>query len=136
VDAVTAWLFAPNGDDAGQVELHWAGGASPRRYHRRDLLTGGLAERAVQAAASAACEAERIGEGRPGVAARGLMLALDEQVRALVQRLEPGNVAQHLLLPEGQRAASVRVLPSAPLPSPELQRDPDLEPLPVTGDAP
>ena len=134
VDAVTAWLFSRNGDDPGQVELHWVGSASPQRWHRRDMLTGGLVERSVQAAAAAACEAERQGTGCPGIAARGLMLAIDEQVRAMVQRLEPGNVAQHLLLPEGQRVARVRVLPAAALPAAELLRDPELQPIPVTGD--
>jgi SpoVK/Ycf46/Vps4 family AAA+-type ATPase len=135
VDAVSAWLFSPNGDDPGQVELHWMGAAAPERRHRRDLLTGGLVERSVQAAASAACEAERRDASRPGVGARELMLALHDQVRSLVARLEPGNVAQHLALPEGRRVGRVRVLPDAPLTAVELLRDSERLALP-TGDAP
>lgn len=102
------WLYSSNGFDHGLVELSFAGQSSPEIRRRRDFLTGALVELAVQQACDEACEAERLGVGEPGLDARGLLSALDGQIRALAQRLRPENVSQYLTVPDGARVLNVR----------------------------
>jgi hypothetical protein len=122
VDEVVGWMFSPNGSDRGQVELSYAGGSSPDVRYRRDFLTGGLVDRAVQEAAAGACTAERAGAEHPGLDARDLMIALDRQVRSIVALLQARNAEHYLTLPEGARLASVRRLAAEVLDPTEVER--------------
>jgi proteasome-associated ATPase len=114
---VIPWLFSPNGADQGQVEMTYVGAATPELKHRRDFLTGAVLARAVQEAASAACQAERRGETPAGITARMLMAAIDRQVRSIVDQLHPANVTHYITLPDGARVANIRRL-SQPAVSP------------------
>jgi hypothetical protein len=117
VDVLDGWLYSKHGEDEGQAELGLAGSTTPHVVRRRDLLTAALVASAVNQAAEEACEAEFAGESGAGLDAAGLCVALDAQVRALVGRLAPENVAQYVTLPEGARVVNVRRQPArAPLP--------------------
>jgi ATP-dependent 26S proteasome regulatory subunit len=105
---ITSWLFAPNSSDPGQVELSYVGQPNPAVMHRRDFVTAGLVDRAVQQAMSEACDAEWRGDQSPGATAASLMTAIDRQVRAIVDQLTPENCAQYLTLPDAVRVGSVR----------------------------
>src|SRR5262249_61747233 len=59
---VADWIFCPNGQDPGQVELVYAGSAQAVTFHRRDLLTAALVDRAVQQTAVARWRGTRNGE--------------------------------------------------------------------------
>jgi ATP-dependent 26S proteasome regulatory subunit len=119
---LTAWLFAPNGNDAGQVEITFMNQPNPVRKHRRDFLTGGLVDRAVQEATRAACDDEWRGVEDPGLSTERLMCALDAQVRNIVDQLTPGNCEQYLTLPDATRVGTVRRIPQAPVLPIELER--------------
>lgn len=106
-DLIT-WLFSPNGEDKGQVELTYIGSTSPAPKFRRDFLTGGLVDRAVQQAAAEACRAERLGDSHPGLSTELLMKAFSEQVKSIVEQLDPNNVGNYLTLPDGVRVSNVR----------------------------
>jgi len=105
---VLAWLFSPNGQDKGQVELTYAGSTTPTLKYRRDFLTGALVDRAVQEAAAQACRAERLGHAQRGLTSGGVIAALDRQLRSIVDQLHPHNVRNYLDLPDGVRVATVR----------------------------
>jgi ATP-dependent 26S proteasome regulatory subunit len=122
VTDLTAWLFAPNGNDAGQVEITFVGQPNPVVKHRRDFLTGGLVDRAVQEATRAACDEEWRGAEEPGLSTERLMCALDAQVRDIVDQLTPGNCEQYLTLPDAVRVGTVRRIPQAPVLPIELER--------------
>jgi SpoVK/Ycf46/Vps4 family AAA+-type ATPase len=119
---LTAWLFAPNGNDAGQVEITFVNRPNPVVKHRRDFLTGGLVDRAVQEATRAACDEEWRGAEESGLTTERLMCALDAQVRAIVDQLTPGNCEQYLALPDAMRVGTVRRIPQAPVLPIELER--------------
>jgi hypothetical protein len=119
---VAAWLFCPNGQDRGLVELTYAGSTAPVMKQRRDFLTGALVDRAVQEAAAEACRCERLGLGGAGLTPAGLIAALDRQLRSIADQLHPHNVRNYLDLPDGVRVAAVRRLPQpAALPA-DLER--------------
>jgi ATP-dependent 26S proteasome regulatory subunit len=119
---VSAWFFSPNGSDAGQVELLYAGSTTPDVKYRRDFLTGALVDRAVQQAAAEACRAERLGVEEPGVTANLLIRTFDRQVRSIVEQLHRDNVANYVTLPEGARVANVRRLEQPTVLPFELER--------------
>jgi len=119
---LTAWLFSPNGQDRGQVELTYVGASAPVVKYRRDFLTGALVDRAVQQAASEACRAERAGAARPGLSSALLVSAFDRQVRAVVDQLHRDNVGQYLDLPDGARVGAVRRIEQPALLPVELER--------------
>lgn len=108
VARLAGWLFAPS--DAPVVELDLVGRPVPARHHRRDFLTGGLVDRAVQEAADEACRGEAAGEPA-GIDAEHLAAALERQVAAVVDQLRPENARRHLELPDGVRVGAVRRLP-------------------------
>ncbi|MBM4037806.1 MAG: AAA family ATPase, partial [Planctomycetes bacterium] len=125
VQALTSWLFSPNGEDQGQVELSFANAPAPMVRRRRDFLTGGLVDRAVQQAANEASRAARrgrepiAGDGRPvGLTAELLMTSFDEQIQNIADRLDIYNAASYLDLPDGQRLTAIRRVarPAGPLP--------------------
>lgn len=107
---LTAWLFSPNGDDRGQVMLHFIGHSHPEIRHRRDFLTAGLVGRSVQCAAEAACMAEARRIANPGLTATALKTAVDEQIQAIIGVLRADNVFNYLDLPDGIRVQHVQVI--------------------------
>ncbi len=119
---LTAWLFAPNGSDPGQVEITFVGQPNPVVKHRRDFLTGGLVDRAINEASHDACDEEWRGAEESGLSTERLMCALDSQVRHIVDQLTPGNCEQYLTLPDAMRVGTVRRIPQAPVLPIELER--------------
>jgi hypothetical protein len=119
---LTAWLFAPNGHDAGQVEITFVGQPNPVVKHRRDFLTGGLVDRAVQEATRGACDQEWRGAEDPGLSTERLMGAIDAQVRHIVDQLTPGNCEQYLTLPDAMHVGTVRRIPESPVLPIDLER--------------
>jgi hypothetical protein len=119
---LTAWLFAPNGSDQGQVELSFIGQPNPVIKYRRDFLTGGLVDRAIDQASQAACDQEWRGAEVPGLSTEQLMFTLDAQVRHIVDQLTPGNCEHYLTLPDAMRVGTVRRIPQAPVLPIELER--------------
>jgi hypothetical protein len=104
----TAWLYAPNSEATGQVELTMAGQANPITKHHRHFLTAGLVDRAVHEASEAAANAEHAGTDRPGLDAAMVNGAIHRQVRNIVDLLSPQNCENYLALPDGERVATVR----------------------------
>lgn len=105
---VSQWLF----DDSNQpqVEIVYANRNDSAFGYSRDLLTAALCDRAVQAAATAACHDERKGIGSPGLTTKKLITAFDRQLKSVVGQLSAGNVTQYMTLPDGVRIAAVRRL--------------------------
>jgi hypothetical protein len=122
ISEVTNWLYCPKGTDIGQAEITFAGSTVPVLKYRRDFLTGALVDRAVQQAADEACRAERNGCENPGVTARMIIAAFDQQVRAIVEQLHMHNVANYLTLPDGVRVANVKKLDQPTVLPFELER--------------
>jgi ATP-dependent 26S proteasome regulatory subunit len=122
VSDLTTWLFAPNGSDGGQVELSFVGQPNPQAKYRRDFLTGGLIDRAVQQASAEACRAHWRRDSSPGLTSEHLMRAFDAQVRHIVDQLTPGNCEQYLTLPDAVRVGTVRRIAQPPVLPIELER--------------
>lgn len=108
IDEITSWLYSPNGEDQGQVELTFAGSTEPVLEYRRSFLTGAVVDRAVQQAAAEACRAEELGYGQSGITVEGLAKAFDDQIRSIVELLTEQNAGQHVDLPDGERVTRVR----------------------------
>jgi len=104
---LTGWLYAPNGEDPGQVELILSNGNPEKRY-RRDFLTGAVCARSVQAAASEACAAEFRTGLREGLTAERLKETIDRQVASMADNLTAQNVASTIAVPEGAHVSDVR----------------------------
>jgi ATP-dependent 26S proteasome regulatory subunit len=104
----TAWLYAPNSDAGGQVELTMIGQANPVTQYHRHFLTAGLVDRAVQEACEAAANAEHAGSARPGLTPELVTSAIHRQVRHIVDLLTTHNCDKYLALPDGERVATVR----------------------------
>jgi hypothetical protein len=126
VNAVTLWLFSPNGDDKGVLELTYHGSTAPDVRYKRDLLTAALVDRAVEQAAKEACRLSHNGNGN-GRQSRGLTTALlasafDEQIRSIVEQVNQWNAANYLTVPDGAHVAKVKRIPQAWVNPFELQR--------------
>jgi ATP-dependent 26S proteasome regulatory subunit len=119
---LTAWLFAPSAQGEGLVELNYVGQANAVTRHRRDFITAGLVDRAVQQASAEACEAEWLRGDASGLTTSMLQRAIDAQVRHVVDQLTPGNADQYLTLPDAVRVGSVRRIAQPPLLPIELER--------------
>jgi ATP-dependent 26S proteasome regulatory subunit len=122
VEQVAGWLFAPNGDDGGMVELTLAGVVQPLRKFRRDFLTGALVERAVQAAAERGCRQEHAGLRGRGVTAADLMEEIHRQVAIQADQITEHNAAEYVDVPEGGRVMGVRKRPAPPLLAAQFHR--------------
>jgi len=108
IDRTVAWMFSPNGDDPGQVELTLRDGKKLVKY-RRDFLTGRLIEQALAAATDRVVfAAEEPGPSGHGLSAPVLIDALREATDSLADNLAPHNAADYLDLPEHALVASVR----------------------------
>jgi len=123
VSDLTAWLFSQNGSETGLVELTYAGSATPVIKHRRDFLTGGLVDRAVQQAAHEASKSAYRQARNPGLTLEQLMRAFDDQIRGVVDQLREQNAGSYVDLPDGVRVASVRRLPQPSHLPVEFQRN-------------
>lgn len=104
------WLFSPNGEDQGLVEITYVGATEPDVKYRRNFLTGALIARAVQEAAEQGRLDEWSGDSA-GVTAEQLMFALVGQIQSIVDQLQTHNVHQYVTLPDGVRVGSVRRIP-------------------------
>ncbi len=122
VQDLTSWLFHPEDRDRALVEITVVGSTHTTVRHRKDFLTAGLVDRAVQQAAAEACRAERQGAARPGIGAGFLMSAIQQQVMGVVDQLQPHNVANYVAVPDGARVASVRRIPQPAILPIELER--------------
>ena len=111
VNQLTAWLYSPNTNEPGLVELTFAGSTTPVIKHRRDFISGALVERAVQQAAREACRACLAGTGARGLTVEQLMRAFHQQVLGLLAQMREQNVAQFVDLPDAVRVASLRRIP-------------------------
>ena len=109
------WLFSPNGEDKGLVEITYVGATEPDVKYRRNFLTGALIARAVQEAAEEGPLAEWSGEPA-GVTAGQLMSALARQIQSIIDQLHPHNVHQYVTLPDGVRVGSLRRIPQPKTP--------------------
>ena len=122
VSELTTWLFSPNGADEGVIEVTYAGSVNPERRYKRELLTGGLVQRAVQQAAEEACQAHKR-DGTGGLTTALLAGALDQQLRSIVDQLTEHNLTHHLTVPDAVHVASVRRLPQPSVNPFALQRN-------------
>jgi hypothetical protein len=104
----TAGLFSSPNDEEPLVEIQFAGSTTPTFKHRRDFLTGSVVDRAVQQAATAACDAQQRGTDKPGITAAMVLEAIDDQVQSVVGSITPANVGEFVDLPDGQRVTNVR----------------------------
>lgn len=120
--SATDWLYDTSGHDRGQVELTYAGSAQSVVWYRREFVTAGLVDRAVQEAAAAACKAEGQGQSE-GITRELLLAALDRQIRSIVDQLSPHNVQNYLTLPDGVRVVQVRRIEQPKLSLYELERE-------------
>ena len=106
---IANWLYCPNGDDPGQVELVYANG-EPEKKYRRDFLTGAVVARSVQQATSELCAEEFDRSADVGLTAERLMDALNQQIGAMAAQLSPQNVASLLRIKEGGHVSHVRLI--------------------------
>ncbi len=120
VAELAAWVFA-GADDPGQVEVHLLGQPAPLVKHRRDFMTAALVQRAVELASHAACRAGRTGDPDPGLDRAALARALHDQVRALVEHLDPTNVAIHVELGRDVQVRAVNPIRQPALLAAELE---------------
>ena len=122
VSELAGWLYSPHGEDRGQVLLSIVGSSVPEIRYRRDFVTAGLVDRAVQQAATLACDAEDCGFDPPGLTPELLKKCFHEQVQAIVRQLRVQNVGNYLELPEGVRIQSVEPIEQPGLLPSELLR--------------
>jgi SpoVK/Ycf46/Vps4 family AAA+-type ATPase len=123
VESLSSWVYAPAADP-GQVEVHLLGQPAPLVRHRRDFMTAALVQRAVELASQGACRAARAGDPDPGLDRASLARALHDQVRALVDHLDPSNVAIHVELGRDVQVRAVNPLRQPALIAPELEVPP------------
>jgi hypothetical protein len=108
VDDLAVWLYGQNAEDDGQVEINYVGQANASIIYRRDFVTAGLIDRAVQEACEEAVEEAWLGDDDRGFDTAQLSRAIDRQVSNIAGLLTAGNAARYLALPDGMRVATVR----------------------------
>jgi hypothetical protein len=119
---LTSWLFAPNSAEPGAVDLTFVGQPNPVTKHRRDFVTAGLIDRAVQQAARGCCNDEWESGSSAWLTSERLVCAIDEQAQGIVDQLTPGNCDQYLTLPDSMRVGTVRRVPQLPVLPVQLER--------------
>jgi hypothetical protein len=119
---LTSWLFAPNSPDPGLVELTFVGRPNAVTKHRRDFVTAGLIDRAVQEASREASDGQWESGDETSLTGEKLMEAIDDQVRSVVGQLSAENCHNYLDLPDAVRVASVRRVPQPAMLPAALQR--------------
>ena len=107
-DDLAVWLYGQNAEDDGQVEINYVGQANASIIYRRDFVTAGLIDRAVQEACEEAVEEAWLGDDDRGFDTAQLSRAIDRQVANIAGLLTAGNAARYLALPDGMRVATVR----------------------------
>jgi ATP-dependent 26S proteasome regulatory subunit len=111
IDQVVSWLYSPNGEDSGLVEITYRDGKKATRY-RRDLLTGAVIEQAVASAIDQIVFQAEAGHKDAGLSAPAIMDALRRITDGLADNLTSHNAADYLDLPEHAAVALVRRLRS------------------------
>ncbi|MGB6044672.1 MAG: ATP-binding protein [Pirellulales bacterium] len=122
VREATNWLFSTNGHDPGQVEITFAGSATPTVKYRRDVLTGAVVDLSVQQAAQEAKVVERDGTDTPGLTTEMLLAAFHSQIRSIVEQITEYNAPNYLALPDGARVGAVRRIEQPAVQPFELER--------------
>lgn len=108
IQQVLSWLYSPNGDDQGQLEITFRDGKKQLRY-RRDFLTGSVIEQAVTLAInSAAEECEQTGDDTIGLDAERVIAALSSIIDGMADNATEYNVADYIDVPEQVAIAHVR----------------------------
>ncbi len=104
---IANWMYSPNGEDPGQVELIYAN-SEPEKKYRRDFLTGAVVARSVQQATTTSCAEEYAGAEQVGLTAHRLMDAFDQQIGAMAAQLSAKNVTSIVRIKEGGHVSDVR----------------------------
>ena len=110
IQQVMSWLYSPNGEDQGQVELTFRDGKKQTGF-RRHFLTGSLIEQAVSLAINSACEeCEQTGDDSIGLDAARITDALANVIDGIADNVTEYNAEDYLDVPENVNIASVRRL--------------------------
>lgn len=110
IDDLVAWLFSPNGDDPGLVEVTLRDGKKIVK-HRRDFLSGAVVETALSHAIDQTVfAAEQEEDDRAGLSSSRLIDAMRRHIDSLADNLTAMNAADYVDLPEHTQAANVRRL--------------------------
>ena len=110
IDQVVGFLFSPNGQDNGLVEITFRDGKKSVK-HRRDFLTGSIVEQAVaNAIDQTVFAAEEDACPEVGLTAPGIIEAMQRHIDGLADNLTAHNVNDYLDLPENVQVASLRRL--------------------------
>lgn len=109
---LATWLF-DQPECSGLVEITMQG-HQPKVFHKREFITGGLIDRAVQQAAVAASDREAK-KGTEGVSFETLAKSIDDQLVSLAGQLTPNNVGRYVTLPDGVTVSRLQRIPQQPL---------------------
>jgi ATP-dependent 26S proteasome regulatory subunit len=110
IDQVVGFLFSPNGQDNGLVEITFRDGKKVVK-HRRDFLTGSIVEQAVANAIDQTVFAAEEGScPEVGLTAMGIIEALQRHIDGLADNLTAYNVNDYVDLPESVQVAALRRL--------------------------
>ncbi|NOX56207.1 MAG: AAA family ATPase [Planctomycetes bacterium] len=113
IDQVVNWLFSPNNDADGLVELTLRDGTKLIK-HRRDFLTGAVVEQGVSNCIDhVVFAADETSDPRVGLDASNLIESLTDVIDGLASNLTPQNAADYVDLPEHSAVAHVRHLSGA-----------------------
>ena len=108
IGRVVAWLFSPNGDDTGQLEITLRDGTKILK-HRRAFLTGAVVEQALaNAIDQLAFVAEESDATDIGLDATALIDALDGVIGGLADNVTAHNTIDYVDLPDHSPVANVR----------------------------
>jgi SpoVK/Ycf46/Vps4 family AAA+-type ATPase len=110
ISQVIAWLYSPNGEDRGLVEITLRDGKKITKC-RHEFLTGAVIEQAVSSAIDQTVfRAEEAGLDGVGLSANCLCEALRNHIDGLADNLTAHNVADYVDLPDQAHVASIRRL--------------------------
>jgi hypothetical protein len=108
IGQVVSWLFSPNGDDPGQLEITLRDGTKLIK-HRRAFLTGAVVEQALaNAIDQLAFAAEESDESDVGLDATSLIDALEGVISGLADNVTAHNAVDYVDLPDHSPVANVR----------------------------
>ncbi|MFV2067665.1 MAG: ATP-binding protein, partial [Pirellulales bacterium] len=112
IDQVVSWMFSPNGEDQGQIEVTMRDAQKLIKY-RRDFCTGSVVETAVANEIDRVVFAAEESDNGAGLTANGIIDSLRDVVDGLADNLTAHNVTDYIDLPEHASVASVRRLGSS-----------------------
>ncbi len=108
VHQMVRWLFGPNRDNQGLVEITLREGRKLIKF-RRDFLTGAVIEQAISSAIDqTVTRAEETGNKEVGLDSDVVLEALRQHIDGLAENMTPHNVADYLDLPENAQVMEIR----------------------------